>query len=107
RSVYFGTELSIDSTTYISSVVQVFAGTIFILHTILAIIIYFVVIKNKEILYFSLGLFMFAILSLNSCYEKFIIQLIKMDFVYSSVSNHSWIKKKCPTNPSENSASLF
>ena len=83
RSVYFGTELSIESTTYISSVLQVFAGTIFILHTIFAIIIYFVGIRNKEILYFSLGLFMLAILSLNAGDEKIIMQLIKMDYVFS------------------------
>lgn len=83
RSVYFGTESSIESTTYISSVLQVFAGTIFILHTIFAIIIYFVGIRNKEILYFSLGLFMLALLSLNAGDEKIIMQLIKMDYVFS------------------------
>src|SRR5699024_541933 len=47
------------------------------------IIIYFVGIRNKEILYFSLGLFMLALLSLNAGDEKIIMQLIKMDYVFS------------------------
>ncbi|MEJ8777535.1 ATP-binding response regulator [Pseudogracilibacillus sp. ICA-222130] len=83
RSVYFGNESSIESTTYISSVLQVFTGTIFILLTFFAIIIYFVGIRKKEILYCSLGLFMLAILSLNSGDEKIIMQLIKIDYVLS------------------------
>lgn len=83
RSVYFGNEKSIETTTYLSSVLQVFSGTIFILHAIFALIIYFVGIRDKEILYFSLGLFMLAMLSLNAGDEKIIMQFIKMDYVFS------------------------
>lgn len=83
RSVYFGSEKSIESTTYISSMLQVFSGTIFIIHAIFALIIYFIGIRKKEILYFSLGLFMLAVLSLNAGDEKIIMQFSKMNYVFS------------------------
>src|SRR5699024_7754221 len=83
RSVYFGNEKSIDKTTYLSSILQIISGTIFILHAIFALIIYFVGIRKKEFLNLSLGLFMFAILSLNAGDEKIIMQFFKMDYVFS------------------------
>src|SRR5699024_2634280 len=52
RSVYFGSEKHIETTTFLSSALQIFSGTIFILHAIFALIIYFIGVRNKKILYF-------------------------------------------------------
>lgn len=83
RSVYFGSEENIEATTYLSSSLQMFSGTIFFLHGIFALIIFFIGIRNREMLYFSLGLFTLSLITLNTGDEKIFLQFINMSYATS------------------------
>lgn len=82
RSVYFGSEEKIKSSAYLSSMLQVFSGTIFILHALFALIIYVIGIRKKQVLYYSLALWMLAFFCLNAGEEKIIMQLFPFNYVF-------------------------
>ncbi|MGE7544657.1 hybrid sensor histidine kinase/response regulator [Sporosarcina newyorkensis] len=70
RSVKFGSEAAISKERNFSLSLQVLASVIFFLHSIYALVLYFLGNREKKLLYFSLLLFCITLMNLISNDEK-------------------------------------
>src|SRR5699024_669449 len=83
RAVQFGLEEELASTTEFSTLLQVTTAVIFLVHVILMVLIYFVGIRDKRLLYFALVIFLLALINLSGGDEKVFLKYVLMEYTLS------------------------
>lgn len=83
RAVQFGLEKDLDRMTEVSTLLQVITAVIFIVHAVLMVLIYFVGIREKRLLYFALVIFLLAFMNLSGGDEKVLLKFLSMPYVLS------------------------
>ncbi|GIN98280.1 hypothetical protein J6TS1_41500 [Siminovitchia terrae] len=80
RSVKFGSEEAIAKKVKFSSSMQLLAAAIFLIHSVYAIILFFLGNKDKKLLYFSVLTFCVALMNLLSNDEKLFHQMFYIGY---------------------------
>jgi len=80
RAVKFGKEDEIRNEVRLSSILQVLAAGILVVHAVFTTIMYFIGFRDKRLLCFSLILIMLALINLLTGDEKVLYQYIHLDY---------------------------
>lgn len=80
RSIQFGLEQDIVSETNFSTLLQISAGIIYFVHALFALIIYFIGIRDRRLLYFSFIVILLTVINLTYGDEKVLYQYITIDY---------------------------
>lgn len=83
RSIKFGHEKDLTAEVNLSSLLQISAAAIFLVHALFAGLLYLVGFRDKRLLYFALVIITVALTNLMSGDEKILFNYIKMDYVAS------------------------
>ena len=83
RSLRFGYEESILAASKLSTLLQVIAAVIFVVHALFACILYSIGIRDRRLLYFALALIASAISNVMGGDEKILFNYIKLDYTGS------------------------
>lgn len=101
RSLKFGYEESIVAASNLSTLLQVIAAGLFIVHAVFAAILYIIGIRDRRFLYFALALIASAISNLIGGDEKILFHYIPMDYTasfklsYSLLVIYGWAMVQC------------
>lgn len=83
RSVKLGLEEHITSETNFSMMLQTMAAVIFFVHALFAIIAYFIGIRDRRLLHFSIMLTALALINLTFGDEKVLYQYVEVSYAFS------------------------
>ena len=101
RSLKFGYEESISAATKLSTLLQVIAAVIFIVHALFAGILYIIGIRDRRLLYFGLALIASAISNVMGGDEKILFHYITMNYTgsfklsFSLLVIYGWAMVQC------------
>lgn len=101
RSLKFGYEESISAATKLSTLLQVIAAVIFIVHALFAGILYIIGIRDRRLLYFALALIASAISNVMGGDEKILFHYITMNYTgsfklsFSLLIIYGWAMVQC------------
>lgn len=83
RSLKFGHETHVLANTKLSTLLQVVAGAVFIVHALFACILYIIGIRDRRLLFFALALVVSALTNVMGGDEKIFFNYVTVDYTVS------------------------